>query len=551
MGISVKQEQPGYRSGDIDINVCDVYNHRGEIYKIIDQVIEFTVNEDLYRNYIEAKFVIIDGVNLIERTPLIGEEHIHLRFASSGDKGEAKDLVYNDYYLRIHKITDRRHIKSNLEGYIIHAISPEIITDQYHIVREPYNNQSVSKAVATAYHKHVAHHNEFRKDLFVFGTDTTVANIPNNLSPFSFIKYLTSRAHSTIMSDDSSRNVTVCDYLFFENSQGYWCWPLSGLKTGHGGYGDTLHIGIANIQGASEYDGGSENPKITPITVPRNVKDVFTSDRSEYIKGPFDKPNGINIVARDDRGAIEYLKKPADEIDQNIARGRLQDAVTTENWHFQSSFSYLNNLELGYYRSQLQIVDPIFKQKNVLNYDYDLAFQDQIHTGKGQNHTTSLSHKPQGNALTGSVVHYDIQDGKYFRNSVYAADKVYNSKSNHIYDHQMYAPGHHYLHQGRRMSSFAQQNHMILDLTIPGNSRMTVGQLCDMYFPIDDDNQVYDNKFNIFITNNNGSKFLITHVVHNYSKQARKYSTQLRVTKDSYSSVVDEAGRREGFDEVF
>jgi hypothetical protein len=80
---------------------------------------------------------------------------------------------------------------------------------------------------------------------------------------------------------------------------------------------------------------------------------------------------------------------------------------------------------------------------------------------------------------------------------------------------------------------------------------MTVGQLCDMYFPIDDDNQVYDNKFNIFITNNNGSKFLITHVVHNYSKQARKYTTQLRVTKDSYSSVVDEAGRREGFDEVF
>ena len=159
--------------------------------------------------------------------------------------------------------------------------------------------------------------------------------------------------------------------------------------------------------------------------------------------------------------------------------------------------------------------------------------------------------RTQGPGVTLNAVHHDVQNNEYYRNSVYAQDRIYNSKTDHIYDHQMYAPGMQYLHQGRRLSSYAQQNHMVLDLTIPGNSRMTVGQLCDMYFPIDTDNQIYDNAFNFFITNADGSKFLITKVVHIVNKELdqRRYATQLRVSKDGYSNVVDHAGRFEGWDD--
>jgi|APSaa5957512535_1039671.scaffolds.fasta_scaffold03273_24 hypothetical protein len=82
-----------------------------------------------------------------------------------------------------------------------------------------------------------------------------------------------------------------------------------------------------------------------------------------------------------------------------------------------------------------------------------------------------------------------------------------------------------------------------LEIVIPGDNLRTVGQVINIFIPVNYAHEKLKNQYNLLFTEKVGSDqitatFLITKVVHKYNQLTKQYVTKLTCIKDSYGSSI-------------
>jgi len=191
-------------SGDIEFEI-NIVNFKGDqALDIKPLLIEFNLYGDIFNSVLKADFVIKDGLGLIERFPIVGDEVIVLKYKTAGER------EFQTFILSVYKISNRVAIEERSHAYIIEGISREGIVNQQTIVDRAYTNQSIGSIVEKVFDESFKLNR--KKELIVEPEPGGLHSfIAPKTTPFEFINMLASEARSTFYPNDTT-------YIFYEDA---------------------------------------------------------------------------------------------------------------------------------------------------------------------------------------------------------------------------------------------------------------------------------------------------------------------------------------------
>ena len=172
-------------------------------------MVELSYFEDLYSNFISGQLFINDAQGVMEKMGLHGNEYIRITFGKD-DKPE----LWIDKIFRIYQVSNRQKLTGfDVEGYVIHFCSDELLLSEQYKVSKSYNGKTISNIV-----------NDILKTyLRVPDTRYRLQNIETTKGVYSFIvpNFKPFEAINTLSLYAQSATQQGADMLFFENNEGY------------------------------------------------------------------------------------------------------------------------------------------------------------------------------------------------------------------------------------------------------------------------------------------------------------------------------------------
>lgn len=191
------------RADDVFEYAVTLTTHRGEELDITELAHSVQLHQSIFAPAMTAKFMVIDNVNFINKTPLIGEEKIKVRFRSEGqeDISEFEFAVIG---------CDEFEFGENLMElrYTLWATSVEAIKDYDKAVQKAYRTP-VNEIVSDIYTAYLG----TAKEVTTERTEGRTNIIVPNLTPFQALAWLKKRAVS-------AENPTDV-FMSYEDSKGF------------------------------------------------------------------------------------------------------------------------------------------------------------------------------------------------------------------------------------------------------------------------------------------------------------------------------------------
>lgn len=274
-----------FKPGDVIIDEISLVSYTGFKMNLKGVFQNFVIYEDIFSDAMTGSLTIIDSYNLVKNFPIIGAEVLVVSFRTPLYTATPKRLVFRTYNISLLTETAQEATQLVKVEFVSHKAIKNIQTK----VSKSFVNQSVSKMVENIYNEYLAtsikenlgslnseidkelpHESslsvqsgnldtsltlsrtrsdadlissevqstdliasdDYRKSTNQSGTiplqslmetfDKRTYVIPYT-SPFGAIRWLSSRARAKV-------DTTMCDYVFFENSNGHHFVPLSHLK---------------------------------------------------------------------------------------------------------------------------------------------------------------------------------------------------------------------------------------------------------------------------------------------------------------------------------
>lgn len=497
-------------------------------FDITPLVPSFSIYEDINDSFCTIELIIQDANILKEKLPIIGEEQIIITYKSRGLPKFEK--VIRSF--RVIKMGDHEHATEKMLVYKLRGID-----DHYHInegidINSSFAGQNCIKAAADVFKSNFSKANiTFRpndKQPKLFGLEpnsdviesqNSSSFISTGLTPIEVIKALISEAEHKEINDTNH-------YLFYQNLTGFHLNTLSEMK--------------------------KQEPKFSyflkDMNLEENNKDTTGSDS---IKGEQDKATGTH----------DYFILGGKNHILNIVQ--------------RKSFDVFDNIRKGFYGNRVVALDPLTKKydERVETYgnrwrsltpleptggpfisqgEHPKGFFERI--GSTQTRfittellTTSLDTGSPKSFSTESLPAYSMtpyfypiksgddkkkdkfdgtiknDDAKKKQSEIVSKDvKIANPRRRH-----------HYLNKSVLSSTM---NNIVLDLVVPGNSMITVGDIINVYIPQGGDpiKVLYNQMFG-----QNNPKFLVTQVRQSYVFESNSYLTILTVIKDSLQRPIE------------
>jgi hypothetical protein len=438
-----------YKPSEIDLQTCLISNYDGKWVELRELVLEFNVYHDLLSPGIKCDIIVNDGVGLIEKVPLVGDETIILEF-----KDGSADSTKLTYCFSLYKISDRVQQQDRTSTYTIHGISQEVIKNMRSSIGRSYTDMTGKQIITGVYESYLKPKlDEFKyikksKSLII---DDTIGNhsfVVAKKTPLTFINMLQKEI------EDAKYKSSA--FLFYENVDG---WRFKTVDS------------LIDKEPVDDF--------------------YFTS--------------AIN----DDRNT----KKSEDNI---------KDYQIISNIDYYSQFDVVDNHATGLLDNTVMTVDPIRKVFNSDTFIYNNDFKQIKHLEKHKIYTEeSLYRKNNGQSTTSYIV---SQHGQQYDKLPY----ISNGKAN---DHFVRNPRRLHKFLKFMLPTFSQLNNIILNIIIPGNSTLNVGEIINVHIPQQSADLDHMTKDNLLF----GNKFLITAIRHTYNKIDNRYSTVIQVVKDTYA----------------
>ena len=122
-----------FLNDNIDMKVASLMSSDGSTVDVRYSITDINIREDLYTQCMSGSVSIMDGLALIDKLPIVGEEFFTIRFRTPEDGN-----VYITKTFAVYNVTDRVKIDEKLEHYKLNLISLEGIVDSMTNVNQNY-----------------------------------------------------------------------------------------------------------------------------------------------------------------------------------------------------------------------------------------------------------------------------------------------------------------------------------------------------------------------------------------------------------------------------
>lgn len=172
-------------------------------------MIELSYFEDLYSNFISGQLLINDAQGVMEKMGLHGNEYIRVAFGRD-DKPE----LWIDKIFRVFQVSNRQKLTGfDVEGYVIHFCSDELLVSEQYKVSKSYNGKTISTIVNDILKTYIKVPETKYKAENIETTKGVYSFIVPNFKPFEAINSLSLYAQAATKQG--------ADMLFFENNEGF------------------------------------------------------------------------------------------------------------------------------------------------------------------------------------------------------------------------------------------------------------------------------------------------------------------------------------------
>jgi len=504
---------------DIAGYAVKLVNYKGEGTDITEIVETFSLYEDLFSPACSLELIVVDASGLPEITPIVGEEYIVLTYRTRGFKKGKEEYPLRRRSFRIYKLSKKEEAAERQTNYVLSCIDDHLLLNEMVDLNSSYVGQNCTLAANTIFENSFIKTDEtfrpFDKYPRLYGVNTNdVKESTNNSSyiapgvtPFEAITYLRDEAEHRNNLDNNS------DYVFFQTYLGFHLTTLSELKA--------------------------------------------------------QKPQ-FKFVVQD--GAAEESKKneavPKEEGDE---REDTTNHQTINKFQVKKTFDTLHNLGLGTYGNRVAAIDILTKKfdEKIFSYDSDYKNLNTLATGRlttkdslfrysGSTHTRYLpTELLSTNVNTGSPTGFTQTESSYAttpyffpvnkKNPDEKKDKMSGTINNEdaqkrlstiiSKDPRLANPRKKHQLLNNRISGKAILDNIIIDLVVPGNSDIKVGDTIYLYIPQTSANleETFYNKF----FGQKDPKFLVTNVRHSYATGVTNFFTVLTVVKDSLHDEIE------------
>ena len=465
-----------FLNDNIDLASASLIASDGSQIKIQYSIADLSIKENMFIQCMTASMTILDGLGLIDKLPIVGEEFFSLRFRTPGTGN-----VYFTKLFAVYSITNRKKSDDKLEMYTLNMISLEGMIDTLTTVNKNYvglRYDEIAKKVFEDFILGSKLKGGLKKDDIymdlpkikkTIGVDrtsglqslTTVGD-----TPFKIIK----RCARLAQSDD----YPDADFIFYEDRDGFNFVAISSLLE----QDPVFQVYTMGDQGIEE-------------TRPDELK-----------KGKF----RYDLVRE-----FEYNKGP--------------DTI-------KSSHS-------GMYGNKIFAFDPILKKRSTITNNYiTIQKEKKIPSFKTLDSNNLVSDKSiHSNDSGASHTQYYINNifDKNYEEVDYMKSRIRQDTDRHLFHHDDS-----YRSRGRTAMKFSLLDNYTFTIAVGGNSNLKVGEILNVEIPLssdleEDKLQPYSHLFG----NKKSNKFLITGLTHNFIGTAGRYFTYITLAKDSYFNDIN------------
>jgi len=264
---------------------------------------------------------------------------------------------------------------------------------------------------------------------------------------------------------------------------------------------------------------------------------VFYEDRDSFrfrtISSMFDE------VVVDDF----YLADPSDEKlrDNKEAIKSYQSIIGIT---FESGFDTLSGLQNGLFKNNVQVLDSVLKKYTSTDFNYNQEFDTLYHISSNKLISDLGAIGSDGQPTHQRFLSSRIGPNQYSTQS-YLNDRITQTNDTHFASPRLRQDFLRY--SVSELQTFSQYT---MNVSIPGNSFIKVGELVNIYVPQNSD-LVKDKQTYLKLFGQQNPSFLITAVKHNYKSTTAAYTTTFNVMKESFGrQIKSEYASRDRSNEV-
>jgi hypothetical protein len=456
----------------VDIRSIELITYNGTIIPLRFIAQEFVIFHDMYQQGVYCEVAILDSKGIIEMAPIVGDELLVVRFKTPN----TEKLL--QYVFRVYKIENRREISGRSEAFVLCACSQELINNGRKSVNKSYIDMTGDNIIKAIYASYLEPKEEFgivrKKNLYLQETVENKSFVFPGVSPLKAINQV------SIETQSKSRG-TIKKYAYEKYSK-----PQEEIE-----FEETSLA--SNFIFYESYDGWYLHT-LDYLLNKEKVEDFFLMDAS------LDGQDKIKSKIKSHQIIMEIKKI--------------------------RQFDNLERLNTGMFFHKIESIDPITKRFKTDTFTYSKDAKYISHTEKNK----SLFSKK-------SIYSEDIDTSA----SLYMISNIGEDYSNQDFlvkakgtDSQIRNPKK--LHEWFKYNhaSRLQLNNIVLEVTIPGNTDIEIGNIINLHIPQNTENELYLNKENLLF----GNRFFVTAIRHNINSADDNFFTVLECVKDVYAKDI-------------
>ena len=380
---------------------------------ISSMVIELNVYESIYKQALTGTVVIIDAVDLGSKVRLTGNERIS--FKMSTPKGVIDASTETGHPMHIYKMTDKKQVKENVQRYVLHFCSREML-------------RSIRTRVVTAITGPI---DEIVQDIFadINGLDSrkTLNFEPTrNGDKYTFPSMRPLDAISMLANKALSLHGKSAGYYFYETTQGYYFRSYENMVA--------IHSRLAR-----------------PAVVKYDYKVRNTNVGNRMTNNP-------NSISRNNKSISDDLN-------------------SVESFEFVNNYDSAAHQATGTYASHMIMYDFFNKTYQEVDFDYHDNYEEQVHTDSFKNDKTRDYNKFPISSAPIDFDQLSVSDYPMSRISLIPTSRFIHGEDTGIFGVAVESDG--LLEAKRVSQQNSVANGITLRLTVPGQCHLTAGDVID------------------------------------------------------------------------
>ena len=477
-----------YNAKNIDLAECTLFNFRKNALNIKDIVMGIDIFHDLMDNGIYCELVITDAMGLVEFLPIVGDETLSLKLGTPGF------LDYRTYIFRIYKVSNRKKGAERNETYVLSGVSQEVINNHRLSVKKSYKDLTADVITRNIY-------DEF-------------------LKPTEAEHYIVKKKNLKVQ--DSLQNLNL-------NFPGEKPFTAINMAAREGRIKSGSNLSTYNFAGKFN----------TSETLNDN------SEASNFVF--YESYDGWNFRTIDSlmQGEVFekfYLSEASTEKPLTDGGDIIHPRQLIEDVRVLKQFDTIENIENGLYSHDIETIDPILKKFTEVTFTYDTDAENFSHLEKKPNEKLYAKNSVFKKVSKSSYKYFIPSNIGDPRQVTYVKEKVYDpffANTAIETDQQIRNPRKLHEFLSYDVLSRVQLNNIVIEVTVPGNSDLEVGQIVELTLPQNTEVQEYLRRTNLLYN----KRFFVTAVRHTINVQDMSFYTTMECVKDVYGKKVEEESR--------